>query len=115
MSLLASWQNHKTRYISGAIGLVLVVAGIVYFARGRSKDPKLVTGTVRLGDINSTVQATGTVNPLTTVSVGSYVSGTVKYIFADFNSRVKSGQVLAQIDPSIYEAQVTQAQGNLEN
>jgi HlyD family secretion protein len=49
------------------------------------------------------------------VPVGSYVSGTVKYIFADFNSRVYAGQVLAQLDPEIYEAQVTQARGNLEN
>lgn len=47
--------------------------------------------------------------------VGSYVSGTVKYIFADFNSRVRAGQVLAQLDPEIYEAQVTQARGNLDN
>jgi HlyD family secretion protein len=70
---------------------------------------------VRRGDITSAVQATGTINALTTVSVGSYVSGTVQYIFADFNTRVKSGQVLAQLDPAIYEAQVTQARGNLEN
>ncbi len=47
--------------------------------------------------------------------MGSYVSGTVKYIFADFNSRVNAGQVLAQLDPEIYEAQVIQARGNLEN
>jgi len=61
------------------------------------------------------VQATGSINPLTTVPVGSYVSGTVKYIFADFNSRVQAGEVLAQLDPEVNEAQVTQARGNLEN
>lgn len=60
------------------------------------------------------VQATGTINPLTTVPVGSYVSGTVKFIFADFNSRVHAGQVLAQLDPEIYQAQVIQARGNLD-
>ncbi len=115
MSLRQSYQNHKAAYIAGAVGLVLIVAGIVYFTIGRSKAPKIVTATVRRGDINSAVQATGTINPLTTVSVGSYVSGTVKYIFADFDSRVESGQVLAQIDPAIYEAQLVQAQGNLKN
>jgi len=59
------------------------------------------------------VQATGTINPLTTVPVGSSVSGTVQYILADFNTRVRAGQVLGQLDPAIYEAQVLQARGNL--
>lgn len=74
-----------------------------------------MTARVERGSITSAVQATGTINPLTTVPVGSYVSGTVKYIFADFNSRVHAGQVLAQLDPEIYEAQVLQARGNLAN
>jgi HlyD family secretion protein len=52
---------------------------------------------------------------VTTVPVGSFVSGTVKYIFADFNTRVESGQVLALIDPQVYDAQVVQARGGLEN
>ena len=82
----------------------------------RSPDPpKFLTARVEQGAITSVVQATGTINPLTTVPVGSYVSGTVKYIFADFNSRVHAGQVLAQLDPEVYEAQVTQARGNLDN
>jgi len=76
----------------------------------RSPDPpKFLTARVEQGAITSVVQATGTINPLTTVPVGSYVSGTVKYIFADFNSRVHAGQVLAQLDPEVNEAQVTQA------
>src|SRR5581483_11613948 len=58
-------------------------------------------------------EATGTINPLTTVPVGSYVSGTVKYIFADFNTHVHAGQVLAQLDPAVYEARVIEARGNL--
>ena len=66
---------------------------------------------VQHGGITSVVQATGTINPLTTVPVGSYVSGTVQYVFADFNSRVEAGQVLAQLDPEVYQAQVVQARG----
>ena len=114
MSLRTSYQNHKNLYFIG-IGCLVLILGAWSYARAKSADVKYTTLAVRRGDITSAVQATGTINPLTTVPVGSYVSGTVQYIFADFNTRVKSGQVLAQLDPAIYEAQVTQARGNLEN
>lgn len=89
--------------------------GVWMYFRERTGAPKYTTAVVRRGNITSVVQATGTINPLTTVPVGSYVSGTVKYIFADFNTRVKNGQILAQLDPAIYEAQVTESRGNLQN
>ncbi len=79
----------------------------------RSAKVRYLTAPVGRGAITSAVEATGTINPLTTVPVGSYVSGTVKYIFADFNTRVRAGQVLAQIDPDVFEAQVATARGNL--
>jgi HlyD family secretion protein len=114
MSLKDSYREHKKAYLVSACGLAVILAWWAY-AHAKSKDPKYTTVSVRRGDITAAVQATGTINALTTVSVGSYVSGTVQYIFADFNTRVKSGQVLAQLDPAIYEAQVTQARGQLEN
>jgi len=114
MSLRESILLHKKTYLIGAVCLVLLLAGLYWF-KGRTKQPSYITAAIKRGDINSAVQATGTINPLTTVPVGSYVSGTVQYIFADFNTRVKSGQVLAQLDPAIYEAQVIQARGNLAN
>jgi HlyD family secretion protein len=114
MSLRESYQQRKKLYLIGAAALIVLVAGWSY-ARSRSNDPKFTTAEVRTGNITASVQATGTINALTTVPVGSYVSGTVQYIFADYNTRVHSGQVLAQLDPAIYEAQVTQARGNLEN
>jgi HlyD family secretion protein len=114
MSLRESYQQHKKLYIIGAAALIVVIA-VWSYARSRSNDPKFTTAEVRTGDLTASVQATGTINALTTVPVGSYVSGTVEYIFADYNTRVHSGQVLAQLDPAIYEAQVTQALGNLEN
>jgi HlyD family secretion protein len=114
MSLKESYQQHKKLYLIGAAALILVVAGWS-FARSRANDPKFTTSEVRTGNLTASVQATGTINALTTVPVGSYVSGTVEYIFADYNTRVHSGQVLAQLDPAIYEAQVTQARGNLQN
>jgi len=68
---------------------------------------------VTLGGIQATVTATGTVNAVTTVQVGTQVSGTIKTLFVDFNSRVKKGQIIAQIDPSTFESQVQQAKANL--
>jgi HlyD family secretion protein len=114
MSLRESFAQHKKKYLFSAVCLILLLGGIYYY-RTRSSAPKYITVAVKRGDIHASFQATGTINPLTTVPVGSYVSGTVQYIFADFNTRVQSGQVLAQLDPAIYEAQVTTARGNLQN
>jgi HlyD family secretion protein len=99
-----------------ALLLAVAVAALLLFGfwiGGRSKGPQYLTAAVQRGAITSAVEATGTINPLTTVPVGSYVSGTVKLVFADFNSRVRAGQVLAQIDPAVYDAQVATARGNL--
>ena len=114
MSFSESFREHRFAYLLVLVCLLAALAGGYYY-KARANDIKYITAPVRRGDITATVQATGTINPLTTVPVGSYVSGTVKYIFADFNTRVHDGQVLAQIDPAIYEAQVSTARGNLEN
>jgi HlyD family secretion protein len=114
MPLSDSYRKHRKAYLISAAVLILII-GYGYYAKTKTSDPKYTTSVVRRGDLTSAVQATGTINALTTVPVGSYVSGTVQYIFADFNTKVKGGQVLAQLDPAIYEAQVTEARGNLEN
>ncbi|HEV2490156.1 MAG TPA: efflux RND transporter periplasmic adaptor subunit [Candidatus Acidoferrales bacterium] len=114
MSLREAYNKHKR--LTWAVGLVIVaVLSIGAVIKGRAKDVRYITMPVRRGNITAMVQSTGTINPLTTVPVGSYVSGTVQYIFADFNTRVHAGDVLAQLDPAIYEAQVTTARGNLAN
>jgi HlyD family secretion protein len=71
------------------------------------------TAEVTSGPITQAVTATGTLNPVVTVQVGSQVSGNIAKLFADFNSQVKAGQVVAQIDPAIFQATVTQAEGGL--
>src|SRR2546421_8429168 len=71
------------------------------------------TATVTRGPITQAVTATGTLNPVVNVQVGSQVSGNIAKLFADFNSQVKAGQVVAQIDPAIFQATVTQAEGDL--
>ncbi len=75
--------------------------------------PSYRTDPVTLGDIQQSVTATGTVNAVTTVLVGTQVSGTIKQLFVDFNSRVKKGQLIAQIDPEMFEAQAAQARANV--
>src|SRR5881296_1500788 len=71
------------------------------------------TATVTRGPITQAVTATGTLNPVVNVQVGSQVSGNIAKLFADFNSQVKAGQVVAQIDPALFQATVTQAEGDL--
>jgi len=102
----------KKILIISAIAIVVVVAGFILF-RGKGNEPKFRTEKVTRGDIEMAVTATGTVNPVTTVLVGTQVSGTVKNIYVDFNSPVKKGQLIARIDPALFDAQVNQARANL--
>lgn len=92
--------------------VVLAVAGF-YWRSNKKNEVKFRTEKVVRGDITSTVTSSGTVNAVTTVLVGTQVSGTVKEIFVDFNSAVKKNQVIAQIDPATIEAQVEQARAGL--
>lgn len=73
------------------------------------------TATITRGAITQAVTATGTLNPVVNVQVGSQVSGNIAKLFVDFNSQVKAGQVVAQIDPVLFQATVTQAEGDLAN
>ncbi|MGC1107071.1 MAG: efflux RND transporter periplasmic adaptor subunit [Candidatus Acidiferrales bacterium] len=109
------WYGKHKRLSWIVILAIVVVISVGAVMKGRSKDVRYITMPVRRGSLTAMVQATGTINPLTTVPVGSFVSGTVQYVFADFNTRVHAGDVLAQLDPTIYEAQVTTARGNLAN
>ena len=72
-----------------------------------------MTAAVTRGDIVDTVGATGTLQAVTTVQVGTQVSGTIQELYADFNSLVKKGQVLARLDPSLFQTQIEQARANL--
>lgn len=76
-------------------------------------DVEYITAPVERRDITSICTATGTINPVTTVSVGTQVSGRIKDLYADYNSRVHKGQLIAEIDPAAFEAQLGQARANL--
>lgn len=98
------------------IGVTVLVAVAVYFFWQKDKGgQKYRTEKVVRGDIVEAVTATGTVNAVTTVLVGTQVSGTVKKIHADFNSPVKNGQLIAEIDPATFEAQLDQARATVQN
>src|SRR5881409_2999902 len=95
--------------IVGAIG---AGAGAYYIRRG-GPEMQVMTAPITRGDVIDTVGATGTLQAVTTVQVGSQVSGNIQWLGADFNSIVKKGQVIARLDPSLFEAQLQQANANL--
>lgn len=105
------------RKVIVVIGLVAVIAATALLIRHFvSAQPALALRftTVERGDIQALVSATGTLNAVTVVSVGTQVSGQVSALFADFNDHVKKGQLLARIDPTIAQQGVADAQANLE-
>src|SRR5437899_2452921 len=105
--------NRRNLIISA---IVLLIAAFFLFSRlGRSNAAQFQTTAVTRGPITQTVTATGTLNPVVNVQVGSQVSGNIQKLFADFNSKVKAGDVVAQIDPVLFQATVTQAEGDLAN
>ncbi len=97
-----------------ALGIVVLAgAGVLIYAKGRENGPKFKTMPIARGNLRSVVTATGTMNAVTTVLVGTQVSGMIKKLHADFNSPVKKGQIVAELDPAIYEAAVQNAKENL--
>ena len=96
------------------IGVLLAAIGLLTAFKYESKNtPQYFTEKVQKGDIQNVVQATGTINAVTTVQVGSQVSGTIQTLSADFNSHVKKNQVIAQIDPSLFQGALLQAKADL--
>jgi HlyD family secretion protein len=102
--------------IIGTFPVLLTAVGYAYWTRGeRTSDGTYVTETVARDAVVSTVTATGTVNPVTTVQVGTYVSGPIKAIYVDYNSPVKQGELVAKIDPRPFVVKVQAAEANLAN
>src|SRR5258708_23170530 len=85
------------------------------FGFNRSKQAKHFTAKVEKGEIHDVVEANGTINAVITVQVGSKVSGTVAKLNVDFNSRVRKGDVVALIDPALFQGALLQASADLDN
>jgi HlyD family secretion protein len=105
----------KMKMVVVAVLTIFFAAGGWFFLKSKGNGVQFRTEKVIRGDLRAKVTATGTVNAVTTVLVGTQVSGTVKEIFVDFNSPVKKGELLAKIDPELFQARVAQARANLQS
>lgn len=107
----------KKKWVIGSVVLIacLGLVGYLYWNGDQRAQLKYKTAKIERGTVTQTVTATGTINPVITVQVGSQVSGIIKALYADFNSVVKAGQVVAQLDPAPFRTVVTQMEASLQN
>ncbi len=103
------------RYWLIAIGTIIALGAFAAFEFKGQEQPQYFTSKADRGDIREVVEATGTINAVITVQVGSQVSGTIARLYVDFNSRVRKGQVVAQIDPPLFQGALLQARADLAN
>lgn len=107
-------KNIKTRYL--IIGLIVSIVVFLFLSSIlKGKTAKYVTKPLELETITQYVEASGTIKPINTIEVGTQVSGTVAKIYVDYNSVVKKGQLLAELDPSLFQANVDQSAAKLNN
>jgi len=106
-------KKKKKLIIAGILILIISASVAFVLMQSGNKGIKYRTDKVSTGNIRATVTATGKVNAVTTVIVGAQTSGMIKALYVDFNSPVKKGQILAQIDPATFAAKVEQAKANL--
>src|SRR5439155_18885731 len=108
-----NFSNEK-RLLAAVVAVVVIGLAGFYFWGNKASAAEYMTSRVERGSLRNTVTATGTLQAVTTVQVGSQASGTISGLYADFNSLVKKGQVVAQLDPAVLQAQVEQSRANLE-
>lgn len=107
-------RRSRLGLIVGGVVLLLIAAAVAWFVLGRGEETEPYrTEAVQRGDITRTVSASGTLEALVTVTVGSQLSGQVRQVLVDFNDQVRRGQTLAILDPATYESRVAQAQADV--
>jgi len=106
-------SNRRKWLLAASVVVVLAIAASFYF-RG-SAQPAYIAATIDRGDIEAAITATGNLNAVKTVQVGSQVSGNILALYADFNTKVKAGQLVARIDPAIFQARVDQARAAVDS
>ncbi len=102
------------RIVKAALAVVLLAGAAVYLTTDEGTEPTFVTRKLQRGSITEKVTASGIINPISTVNIGTQVSGTIAEIFVDYNSQVTKNQLLAQIDPALFEATVAQRKAALD-
>lgn len=103
----------KKKFIIIPLIVIILLFMFIQIISKASGKPKYELAKIEKSSITETVEASGTVNPVKTVNIGSQVSGIISEIYVDYNSQVKKGQLLAQIDPSLFQAQVDKARGDV--
>jgi HlyD family secretion protein len=105
----------KKRFVLVLVAVIVITASLAAYYRttASAEAPGYTTAAATRGDVVDSVEATGTLQAVTTVQVGTQVSGTIASLHADFNSRVRKGDVIARLDPSLLQAQVDQAQATI--
>src|SRR5262245_1777859 len=107
-------MKRRRAIILGGLAVAVILITTIFFATRNSAKPiDFVTVPASTGLIRTVVNATGNIQPVVTVQVGSQISGQVQEIYADFNTVVKRGQILAKIDPRNFQAQLTNAQAKV--
>lgn len=109
-----TWKAKKKQLMLGGAGAAVLGLAAFYFLGNQTAAAQYMTAKVERGNLRNTVTATGTLQAVTTVQVGSQASGTISALYVDFNSVVKKGQVIAQLDPGVAKAQVDQSRANLQ-
>ncbi|MGA8862491.1 MAG: efflux RND transporter periplasmic adaptor subunit [Gallionella sp.] len=106
----------RSPLVFSAMAAIVIAAGVAYYWRHIEESPRQYrTQTAATGDVRQTVSANGTINPVTLVSVGTQVSGTVSKLFVDYNSKVKKGQILLELDDALLAAQVRQSEAGVQS
>ncbi|HKW29881.1 MAG TPA: efflux RND transporter periplasmic adaptor subunit [Verrucomicrobiae bacterium] len=111
-------ENRSHSWVKWGIAIAVVVivgSGVWYFHHGHDDAPAYQTVVVTRGELTKLVTATGTLNPVTNVTIGCQVSGRISKLYVDFNSPVTNGQLIAEIDPRTYQAAMEQASADLAN
>lgn len=103
----------RGRWIAGGAIVLAIAAGIAWWNSGTNTTVRYTTVTLGRGDVVRTVTTTGTVNPVLTIIIGTYVSGVIKDLSCDYNTKVTKGQLCAKIDPRPYQSVVDQDKANL--
>jgi HlyD family secretion protein len=115
MGIIDSIKNRKKLLLTALIVVGIGTTGWYYKASSAKGAQMYKTQKLENGDLTQTVSANGTLNPVVLVNVGTQVSGTVKKLLVDYNDKVTKGQVLAILDPALFDAQVAQSRANVES